>query len=362
VLDTQDFVEDLLTTACLAVDYGDSNVGKSFWVIDLGLHIAGGIPWNGREVEPGIVILVALEGGRSIDNRIIAARSRLGLPPTVPIVVVQCPIDLRTNSVDAERLTNTIKLAISQCAGPIPVRLIIIDTMSRALNGGSENAEDMSALLANADRIRHETGVAIMFVAHCGKDAARGIRGWSGIRAAIDVEIETTRLADDGGFVAEVTKERDLPIGDRFGFKLDVVEMGRNPRGKPVTTCVVVPADAPAKKKSDSRMSKMNDTHAAMWGHVRDLMGRYGELIRPTLDMPLVTGMTRILLRESLIPRGWYDEGKLLQDGKVAKAGLTDENNGNRGKSSGTGAFFSCADSSPWTLYIMCCRHAPFPR
>jgi hypothetical protein len=35
---------------------------------------------------------------------------------------------------------------------------------------------------------------------------------------------------------------------------------------------------------------------------------------------------------------------------------------GNRGKSSGTGAFFSCADSSPWTLYIMCCRHAPFPR
>ena len=34
----------------------------------------------------------------------------------------------------------------------------------------------------------------------------------------------------------------------------------------------------------------------------------------------------------------------------------------NRGKSSGTGAFFSCADSSPWTLYIMCCRHAPFPR
>jgi hypothetical protein len=34
----------------------------------------------------------------------------------------------------------------------------------------------------------------------------------------------------------------------------------------------------------------------------------------------------------------------------------------NRGKSSGTGAFFSCADSSPWTLYIMCCRHAPFLR
>ena len=39
------------------------------------------------------------------------------------------------------------------------------------------------------------------------------------------------------------------------------------------------------------------------------------------------------------------------------------ENGGrNRGKSPGTAAFFSCANSSPWTLYIMCCRHPPFPR
>ena len=43
-------------------------------------------------------------------------------------------------------------------------------------------------------------------------------------------------------------------------------------------------------------------------------------------------------------------------------AALSDPRQRNRGKSSGTGAFFSCADSSPWTLYIMCCRHAPFLR
>jgi len=33
-----------------------------------------------------------------------------------------------------------------------------------------------------------------------------------------------------------------------------------------------------------------------------------------------------------------------------------------RRKSPGTAAFFSCADSPPWTLYVMCCRHPPFPR
>ena len=35
---------------------------------------------------------------------------------------------------------------------------------------------------------------------------------------------------------------------------------------------------------------------------------------------------------------------------------------GNRGKSPGSGAFFSCADSRPWTLCIMCRRHPPFLR
>jgi hypothetical protein len=34
----------------------------------------------------------------------------------------------------------------------------------------------------------------------------------------------------------------------------------------------------------------------------------------------------------------------------------------NRRKSPGTAAFFTCADSAPWTLCIMCRGHPPFPR
>jgi hypothetical protein len=211
--------------------------------------------------------------------------------------------------------------------GPMPVRLVIIDTMSRALNGGAEGAEDMSALVANADRIRAETGVAILFVAHSGKDAAKGIRGWSGIRAAIDVEIEVTRAEDDAGFVAEVTKERDLPIGDRFGFQLNVVELGHNQRGKPVTTCVVVPVAPPAGKRTDKRKARMTDQQAAMLAHTKDLMARHGGPIQPTLDMPVVTGTTRNSLREYLLARGWFDEGQVLQGSELRKPAYAVENN-----------------------------------
>jgi hypothetical protein len=289
-------VEGLLTTGCFAVVYGDSNVGKSFWVIDLLLHIAGGIPWNGREVDQGIAIMISLEGGGMTDNRIIAARNRLGLPSTVPLVLVQCPLDLRTSAADADRLINTIVRVVSECTGPVPVRIVAIDTLSRALNGGSEDAEALGALIANADYIRYQVNqrieqrVAILFVAHCGKDAAKGIRGWSGTRAALDVEIEITRLDDAAGFVAEVTKERDLPTGDRFAFMLDPIVMGRNRRGKEVSTCVVVPTDVP-RKQTGKPARELTARHAACRDHLRALMAAHGAAITPEPGMPAVTGM-----------------------------------------------------------------------
>jgi hypothetical protein len=242
-LETNDFVEGVLTEGCLAVAYGESGVAKSFWAIDLGLHASAGRKWNERETDQGIVIYISLEGGKLTKNRVIKAREELKLPPNIPFILVTCQLDMRTSDDDAKRLANTIRQAINEWSGQsLPVRLVIIDTMSRALNGGAENAEDMSALLKHTDYVRRETGVAVLFIAHCGKDATRGIRGWSGINRAIDVEIEISKT--DRTHVAHVTKERDLPEGDRFEFTLKQVEVGLNSRGRKVTTCVVVHAEA----------------------------------------------------------------------------------------------------------------------
>lgn len=327
VLNTQDFVEGLLTEACLAVVYGDSNVGKSFWAIDLGLHVASGRGWNHREVTQGIVIYIALEGGKMTQNRIISARDHLDLPTDIPFALVTDPIDLRTPMTDAERLVNTVLQAISErAAANLPVQLVIIDTMSRALNGGNEGAEDMSALLANVDHVRRKTGVAILFVAHCGKDATKGIRGWSGIRAAIDVEIEISRPDSSPGFVAQVTKERDLPSGDCFSFTLDVVDLGSDQRGKTVTTCVVQHTGLTNPGRKGTR-KRLTDAHATFRDHFANLMAAHAELIVPEPTMPIVSGMTRDLLRRGLIRGGWFDEGQLSEDGKLRKAGYTAENN-----------------------------------
>jgi hypothetical protein len=116
----------------------------------------------------------------------------------------------------------------------------------------------MGVVLNNADAIRASTGATFLWIHHCGKDQARGMRGWSGMRAAIDTEIEVTVDEVTGLRTAEVTKQRDLPgKGERIGFRLEPVHLGFNRWGSPRGSCVVVAADAPAKIARGKRPSEI---------------------------------------------------------------------------------------------------------
>ena len=241
--DTADFVEGLLIDGGVSVFYGASNSGKTFFICDIGFHVALGWPWHGRQVERGGVVYVAGEGGVGIKNRVAAFKAHHGAAASgdVPFAVIPTVPDLR-DTADVALLIASVR-EMADYSG-IPVRLVVIDTVSRALAGGDENtSSDMGALVRNVDRIRAETGAHVALVHHSGKDSARGARGHSLLRAAIDTEIEVARDHGLGISVATVTKQRDLPMEGEVAFKLRVVELGNNRRGKSVTSCVVVPTD-----------------------------------------------------------------------------------------------------------------------
>ena len=126
---------------------------------------------------------------------------------------------------------------------PEAPHLIVIDTLSRVMAGGDENsAADMTALIRNIDAIRENTGAHILTVHHTGKDAARGARGHSSLRAATDTEIEI--MNEDGNRAAVVTKQRDHNGGETFAFGLKPVLLGHDQDGDEVSSCVIEVADA----------------------------------------------------------------------------------------------------------------------
>lgn len=253
-----DFVEGLFCEGALTVVYGDSNVGKTFIVLDVAMHVALGLPWRGREVEQGAVIYCALEGVAGIRNRVAAwlrfHRRHATSRSDVPFGVIPSAINLLDNEADVEGLIQTI-LTVAADLGR-PVKLVVIDTLSRALAGGNENAsEDMGAIVKSADRIRQATGAMLCFIHHSGKDAARGARGHSLLRAATDTEVEIIRPEGSEVATIKVTKQRELDMDDPGAFRLEVVELGTNRRGKPMTSCVAVQADAPPPRERRVKLS-----------------------------------------------------------------------------------------------------------
>ena len=237
-----ELVEGVLTVGDGSVLYGNSNSGKTFLAIDMACAVARGASWMGRRTEPGLVIYLAAESPSSVRARLQAYQKHYGV--RVPnFAIVQSPIDLFEDEADTDAIIALVRQIEAQRGQP--ARLIVGDTLARLSAGANENAgQDMGLVVRRFDRIRTECKAHFLLVHHSGKAAAAGARGWSGIRAAIDTEIEIIDSAD--GRCAEITKQRDLSTkGERIGFRLDSVTLGVTKWGAPATSCVVVSCGAP---------------------------------------------------------------------------------------------------------------------
>lgn len=305
-LEAHDFVQGTLMDGGATVCYGESGAGKTFWVTDLALHVAAGRRWQGRRVDRGAVIYVPMEGTTSFNNRVSAWRSRHCKPgDKVYFASYPFALDLRNIEADTPKLIEKIKAAAVKMG--VPVKLCVIDTLNRALAGGDENGSiDMGALVKCMDTIRRETGANVTFIHHSGKDIARGMRGHSLLKGAIDTEIEVRDDEKTGIKTATVTKQRDMPKGDIFGFRLEVVALGNNQHGEPVTTCVVHQASL-EDARGENKDANLNDECQTLLREIRNLFATAGaaETVQVVAGMPFVSAISQSRLKAALVSKGW---------------------------------------------------------
>ncbi len=217
----------------ISVLWGESNVGKTFLALDLAHHLAQGRDWHGYRVGGGRVLYLALEGGETFENRVAA----LDRPE---FWYLRAALTLFGPGSDASALVSAVARDAAERG---PWRLIVVDTLARAMGSGDENAAaDIAGLVENLGHLRQATGAHIMLIHHPGKDVSRGARGHSALRAAIDTEIVVKRDKDSQIITAFVGKQRDGATGRRFAYQLRTVELGRDADDDPVESCVVVPA------------------------------------------------------------------------------------------------------------------------
>ena len=115
---------------------------------------------------------------------------------------------------------------------------VVIDTLASTMIGADENNaeqdEDICRQLRSPERL---TQCALIVVHHCGKDAGKGARGSSVLKAAADAEIFVA--GDAHRRTATLTKSKDEEAGFELAFRLDRFEFEAH--GRTVSSCILEP-------------------------------------------------------------------------------------------------------------------------
>ncbi|OOY07357.1 helicase RepA family protein [Thioclava sp. F36-7] len=246
-------VDGWLRTGELSMLVAPSGSGKSFVALDLAHAIAAGTCWGSQKTRPGTVVYVAAEDPDGIRDRLRAIEvAKPEAAETVDVLRSLFTIEASVPLIEEGPVTNLI--GAFEYADP---DLVIFDTLARCLAGADENSSrEMGSVIASLDRIRRETGAHVMLVHHTGKDATKGARGSSALRAAVDAEIAVTK--DGDRITVSASKIRNGAAPAPLDFMLSPVD------GAP--SCVLRPvahrAPRPALETTNEARTRKADERA----------------------------------------------------------------------------------------------------
>jgi AAA domain len=240
-------VHKLLGAGEASVMYGRPGDGKSVLAEDLGLHVAADLEWHGRRVAPGAVLYIALERRQLVERRAIAFSQFHGITD-IPFAIMGGVLDFRSKQT-AEHLVDVSRQV--QAATGKPVKLVVVDTLSRGLCGGDENSsKDMGAIVGATGLMQERTGAHVLWLHHTPIDAGERMRGHGALLGAVDTTISVVRT--ETVRTATVVKANDAEEGEQVAFNLQSVEIGRGDDGEVTTAPVVTPATAPTTRAASA--------------------------------------------------------------------------------------------------------------
>lgn len=313
-------VHGMLTIGDRSMLAGPSGSGKTFLATHLAMCVARGKEFLGRPVQQGGVIYQAGEGARGLKKRLKAYRTHFNVLDTedVPFVLLPSRIDLFSKEGDTQKLIDEInawKPAMSQ-----PLRMVAIDTFSKATAGADENSgRDVSIVMENVDRIATECGVHVMVVHHLNADGKK-LRGHTSLYADVDQVLLVTKDESTNVRTLTLAKQKDDEDGVKIDFSLAQVVIGYNAATeRDTTSCVVLSVSEKEKLKKEQEQLgvSVNPTERRFLVEFFEAVDKYGVYV---LDEP---GLPRAARGKSVVSWNDYVEvaiSKMINEEDTGKA------------------------------------------
>ena len=295
-------VKGIIPNAGIGAIYGASGTFKSFLTYHLLAHISNGLAWFEHRVKAAPAVYVPFEGQGGVPNRVRAwriAQTAARYPDYLAVLepdddvlsrvaVVMEPLCLRDQA-DRERLVAGLKA--QGWAGGV----LCIDTLAHASAGIEENSSAMGEMISIFRDLQQQLGGVILLVHHSGKDETKGMRGWSGLHAAMDFVVECQKEGDPAERAASfrLAKVKDGTTGTSFPFQMQLVHIGVDEDGDPITSLTLrpaVPGEKPehpfktdkggkgskaALREIDALTSQLDDNFVLKWTREQVLAGAF---------------------------------------------------------------------------------------
>lgn len=271
--------------------YGESSVGKSFWVSSVAFAVALAERWNNRRTRQTGVVYISSEGRMGL--RIQAYEKAHGVSlDDAPFRLLETGLDLS----DASWRDIDLLIEAVQELG-IPVGVLVIDTLARNFGGGDpDKSGDMSTFVEACGRFARAFDAVVIAVHHPGKDTTKGPRNSYALTAGVDAQIVIKAEGDVR--LVEVQKQRDGKTETAEAFRLDVIDLGPHPdpeadADERLTSCVAVPcsADGASSAGKPGRMS--GDAQVAL-DALSEVIGTDGERLPASSTIPCSVVAVRI--------------------------------------------------------------------
>jgi hypothetical protein len=164
-------------------------------------------------------------------------------------------VDLCKSAADLSAIIANVKAAEGELGRCI---LLVVDTVSRALAGGNENApEDMGRFVVNCDYLREATGATILGVHHTPRGGEKP-RGHTSLEYGSEIRLMARKVAT-GLFALAIDHLKDGVTGEDLLFELRSVVVGANDEGENVEGGLVVKAGVMAKSAAGNPRGKLTD-------------------------------------------------------------------------------------------------------
>ena len=252
-LDQSWLFHKLLPATGVAVLVGPSGSGKTFVIAELGRCLGTGKAFFGVEPEArgGMAVLFAGTEGSGFAHRLAALKEPDG---ALPITFTYVSGLAQRGALDALLADLQAQKAYMQERYGVPLRVVVLETLSASglIENENDNAQAAQAI-ANLNTISRALGILFIITHHPPKHG-EGTRGADAIPSNTDYVLEINRSKKASVREITVTKARAAEERKLGAFSLVEVEIGRDNKGRPVTSMVISAGDLQAVVREKATM------------------------------------------------------------------------------------------------------------